>query len=139
MAKIHFITTRVDHPSYFQFSVVVFCLSFISPVEQHLLPTLKISISGNFYVVESLTLLKHIFQRFISINFKSFFNYSDAFYFCFVAFCTVGFGGDWVRLSTDFGIWLIVIYIFLGVTLLSTTLHIVHQVSFCFTQEELSY
>ena len=45
-----------------------------------------------------------------------------------MALCTIGFGGDWVRLSSDTGIWLIVIYIFLGVTLLSTTLHIVHQV-----------
>ena len=56
------------------------------------------------------------------------FFFSDAFYFCFVALCTIGFGGDLVRLSSDTGIWLIVIYIFLGVTLLSTTLHIVHQV-----------
>ena len=59
-----------------------------------------------------------------------FLNYSDAFYFCFVALCTVGFGGEWVRLSSDAGIWLIVTYIFVGVTLLSTTLHIIHQVLF---------
>ena len=53
-------------------------------------------------------------------------NYRDAFYFCFVALCTVGFGGNILRFASDTTIVLVVIYIFFGVTLLSTTLHIVH-------------
>ena len=128
-AKNHFIK-QVDHPFYFRFLVVLSFLSFISLVEPLSYPTLKISISGICYHVNFSQLIKMmgltplVKYFWYSIIYCS----SDAFYFCFVAFCTVGFGGEWVRLSTDFGIWLIVVYIFLGVTLLSTTLHIVHQV-----------
>lgn len=52
--------------------------------------------------------------------------YREAFYMCFVTLCTVGLGGEVLRRSNDLAIILVVIYIFVGVTLLSTTLHIVH-------------
>ena len=54
-------------------------------------------------------------------------DYRDGFYFCFVALCTVGLGGSTVmRHASDGAVVLVVIYVFLGITLLSTILHIVH-------------
>lgn len=54
-------------------------------------------------------------------------DYNDGFYFCFVALCTVGLGGSTVmRHASDGAIILVVIYVFVGITLLSTALHIVH-------------
>ena len=52
--------------------------------------------------------------------------YSDALYMCFITLCTVGLGGEVIRRSSDLAIVLVVIYVFVGVTLLSTTLHIVY-------------
>jgi len=54
-------------------------------------------------------------------------DYRDGFYFCFVALCTVGLGGSTViRHASDGAIVLVVVYVFIGVTLLSTVLHILH-------------
>ena len=52
--------------------------------------------------------------------------YSDAFYMCFITLCTVGLGGEVIRRSSDLTIILVVIFIFVGVTLLSTILHIMY-------------
>ena len=51
-------------------------------------------------------------------------SYNDALYYCFVSLFTIGFGG---MRPTDPHMWVCALYILIGVTILSTCCHLLHQ------------
>ena len=51
-------------------------------------------------------------------------SYNDALYYCFVALFTIGFGG---MRPQDPHMWVCALYILMGVTILSTCCHLLHQ------------
>ena len=51
-------------------------------------------------------------------------SYNDALYYCFVSLFTIGFGG---MRPADPNMWVCALYILIGVTILSTCCHLLHQ------------